>query len=278
MALAPAGAAAMAASEVLGLREPLALGASALAAVGAAALPFLDRPRGHLEEAYPPSYAPKLLALAGAAAAPAAAMLNGDLATAALIQGGTAASLAALTTGRDYQMRIEEYRSLNLDLVLPLAAVLWRDVEAPRWRWLSLAALGAAWLGLRRAAPDVLDALDKDLPAGHTHHLSAAQRLAGDTLIALGPRPARKWAGLGLAGVTAARWLRRSGHHHAALAAGLVGAAAQALTLAAFRQPERPLAQTLPGVARSWGGWGAAAVAVEIAAAAAPLTSGRDHP
>ena len=278
MALAPAGAAAMAASEVLGLREPLALGASALAAVGAAALPFLDRPRGHLEEAYPPSYAPKLLALAGAAAAPAAAMLNGDLATAALIQGGTAASLAALTTGRDYQMRIEEYRSLNLDLVLPLAAVLWRDVEAPRWRWLSLAALGAAWLGLRRAAPDVLDALDKDLPAGHTHHLSAAQRLAGDTLIALGPRPARKWAGLGLAGVAAAHWLRRSGHHHAALAAALVGAAAQALTLAAFRQPERPLAQTLPGVARSWGGWGAAAVAVEIAAAAAPLTSGRDHP
>ena len=129
IALAPAGAAALAASEALGLPETVAVGVSALAAAGAVALPYLDRPRGHLEQSYPPSYAPKLLALAGAAAAPAAAMLHGDLASAALIQGGTAASMAALTTGRDYQLRIEEYRSLNLDLLLPLAAVLWRDVE-----------------------------------------------------------------------------------------------------------------------------------------------------
>ncbi len=194
-------------------------------------------------------------------------MLGGDLAAAVFIQGGTAASLAALTTGRDYQMRIEEYRSLNLDLVLPLAAVLWHDVESPRWKWLSLAALGAAWFGLRRVQVDVLDALDKDLPAGHTHHLSAAQRVVGDAIIALGPRPARKWSGLGLAGMAAAHVLRQNGHRHAALAASLVAAAAQALTLAAFRQPERPLAQTLPSVARSWGGWGGAAMVADIAAA-----------
>lgn len=93
--------------------------------------------------------------------------------------------------------------------------------------------------------------------------------MVGDAIIALGPRPARKWSGLGLAGLTAAGWLRRRGHRTAALALALAGTTAQALTLAAFRQPERPLAQTLPRVTRSWGGWGGAAVVAEIAAAAA---------
>src|SRR5262249_38844443 len=161
------------------------------------------KPRGHLEEAYPPSYAPKLLALAGAAAAPAAAALNGDLATAALIQSGTALAVGALTTGRDYQLRIEAYRSLNLDWAAPLAAVALGRLDG-RWKWLALAAVGAAWLAVRNRTPDLLGELDQDLPAGHTHHLSAAQRLMGDTLIAIGPRPGRKWAGVGLAGLAAA--------------------------------------------------------------------------
>src|SRR5258708_7367059 len=65
-ALAPAGAAALAASAVLGLDDSLALGLTVLAAAGAAALPYLDRPRRQLEEAHPPSHPPKLLALAGA--------------------------------------------------------------------------------------------------------------------------------------------------------------------------------------------------------------------
>jgi hypothetical protein len=84
-------------------------------------------------------------------------------------------------------------------------------------------------------------------------------------VIALGPRPGRKWSGLGLAGLAAAAWLRRAGQREAALAAALLGVAGQALMLAAFRKPERPLAQTLPSVARSWGGWGSVAVALERA-------------
>ena len=245
---------AIAATETLGLPEPIALGVAAITAVGATALPYLDRPRGHLKESYPPSYAPKLLALAGAAAAPiAAASFNDDpfvtLAGGALIQAGTAASLAAYTTGQDYQQRIEEYRSLNADLILPLAAALIRDLESPTARGLALATLGVGWYALNRFTPDALGALDRDLPAGHTHHLSAAQRLIGDTAIALGPRPARKWAGLGLAGIAAAAAFRqiegdRKGRPYA-LIASLVGALGNAVMLAAFRRPERPLKESL---------------------------------
>lgn len=260
--LASAGAVALAASETLGLPEPLALGLTAACAAGAAALPYLDRPRGHLEVSYPPSYAPKLLALAGAASAPiAAATFGGDpatgLAAAAAIQAGTAASLAALTTGQDYQQRIEEYRSLNADLFFPLAAALFRDIENPKTRALGLAALGAGWYAANKFAPDVLARLDRDLPAGHTHHLSAAQRMIGDALIALGPRPGRKWAGLGPAGVAAACAFRRIGRQDLALAASVAGALGNALMLAAFRQPERPLRQTLPTVTKSWAAWAA---------------------
>src|SRR6185436_4410975 len=118
--LASAGAVSLAATGTLGIPEPLALGLTALSAAGAYTLPYLDRPRGTLEESYPPSYAPKLLALAGASAAPLAAAVSDDLPTTALIQSGLAASLAALTTGQDYQQHIETYRSLNADLFLPL--------------------------------------------------------------------------------------------------------------------------------------------------------------
>jgi hypothetical protein len=264
--MAPAGAAALAASQALSLSEPAALGATALAVAGAAALPYADRPRGQLEAAYPPSYAPKLLALAGAAAAPTAAALADGPAAAMLVQVGMAASRAALTTGRDYQLRIEEYRSLNLDLVLPLAGVLWRRLEPGRWKWLSAVLLGAAWYALRPLAADCLGRLNQDLPAGHTHHLSRAQRLVGDARLALGLRPARKWAGVGLAALAAARWLRKRNHQDAALAAEIVATAANALMLAAFRQPERSLVQTGSNVARSWAGWGTAAAAAEVIA------------
>jgi hypothetical protein len=121
-----------------------------------------------------------------------------------------------------------------------------------------LAALGAAWYAVHKAMPDVLGRLDLDLPAGHTHHLSAAQRLAGDTLIALGPRPARKWAGLGLAAGTVAavvKALDGAGETRSAgsLAASAVAVVGHAVMLAAFRRPERPLPETLPLVVRSWG-------------------------
>ncbi len=256
--LASAGAVSMAATATLGISETLALPLTVLTAAGAAALPYLDRPRGRLEESYPPSYAPKLLALAGASAAPLAAS---DPITGALVQSGVAASLAAMTTGQDYQQRIEEYRSLNADLFLPLAGVIARDLDDPKLKLAALAALGLGWYAANKVSPDVLSQIDKDLPAGHTHHLSAAQRLIGDALIALGPRPGRKWAGLGLAGLGAARFFRRKGDRQGrpdmALAAALVGIVGNALMLAAFRRPERPLAETLPMVGRSWG-WGGA--------------------
>jgi len=264
-ALAPAGAAALAVSAVLGLDDSLSIGLSALAAAGAAALPYLDRPRGKLEQAYPPSYAPKLLALAGAAAAPAAAALSGDLLSAALVQAGTSAAMGALTTGRDYQLRIETYRSLNLDWAVPLAAVAASRLEG-RWKWLSLAAVGAAWLAVRMRTPDLLGDLDQDLPAGHTHHLSAAQRIMGDTIIALGPRPGRKWSGLGLAGLGAASLLEKLGQDELATAAALAATLAHALMLAAFRRPDRPLALTVSGVRRSLGAGGALGAGAEIAA------------
>jgi hypothetical protein len=267
-ALAPAGAAALAVSQTLGLPEAAALGVTALSAAGAAALPYLDRPRGQLEAAYPPSYAPKLLGLAGAAAAPAAAALiqdgAGGVAAAALIQPGTAAALAALTTGQEYALQIETFRSLNLDWALPLAAVALRDGRGAG-RWAALAGVAAAWAAARARTPDVLGQLDRDLPAGHTHHLSAVQRLLGDALIALGPRPGRKWAGLGLAGLAMAALLRRLGRDELALGAALAATAANALMLAAFRQAERPLSQTLTGVGRSWAGWGVAALTLVLA-------------
>ena len=260
--LATAGTISLAVSHTFNLREPLALGLAAATAVGAVALPILDRPRTDLEEAYPPSYAPKLLALAGAASAPIAATAFGPdplvvlLGTAA-IQAGTAASVAAHTTGQEYQQRIEEYHSLNADLFIPLAAVLFRELENPKARAIALALLGAGWYAANRLTPDLLARLDRDLPAGHTHHLSAARRILGDAQIALGPRPARRWAGLGLAGNVAASALHQMGHKTPAASAALAGAIGNAVALAAFRAPERPLKQTLPAVIKSWAGWGA---------------------
>jgi hypothetical protein len=254
--LASAGAVSLAATGALGIPQPLALGLTALAAAGAYALPYLDRPRGQLEESYPPSYAPKLLALAGASAAPLAAAVGDDLLTTALIQSGLAASLAALTTGQDYQQHIETYRSLNADLFLPLMGVVLHELADPKEKVFALTLLGLGWYATNKFSPDLLGRFDKDLPAGHTHHLSAAQRFIGDTLIALGPRPARKWAGLGLAGVAAAHALRRRGAGpYATLAASLLSVIGNAVMLAAFRTPERPLTYTLPNIGQSWA-WG----------------------
>ena len=106
-------------------------------------------------------------------------------------------------------------------------------------------------------------------PAGHTHHLSAAQRLLGDTIITLGPRPGRKWAGVGLAGLAAAQLLRGLGQKDAAAGAALLATAANAMTLAAFRRPERPLAQTVGGVGLSWVRFGAVAVVLAALGAVA---------
>jgi hypothetical protein len=264
--LASAGAVSLVAAGTLGIPEPWALALTTASAAGAMALPHLDRPRRPLEESYPPSYAPKLLALAGASAAPLAVAQSGSLASAALIQSGVAAALAALTTGQDYQLRIEEYRSLNADLFLPLAGLLFRELDDPGRKFAALAALGAGWYTANKLTPDTLGQMDKDLPAGHTHHLSAAQRFIGDALMALGPRPGRKWAGLGLAGLALANAFRKAGRRDLALAASCVSVIGSALLLAAFRKPQRPLAETLPTAAKSAGAGGVAATLIGLLA------------
>jgi hypothetical protein len=55
-----------------------------------------------------------------------------------------------------------------------------------------------------------------------------------------------------LLGLAAANLLERLGHQDAADAAVVTATLANSLMLAAFRQPARPLAQTLEGVRKSW--------------------------
>lgn len=75
----------------------------------------------------------------------------------------------------------------------------------------------SAWVML----DDPLARFDPAHAEGHTHHLSAAARWMGDAKIALGPQPARKWAGLGAA-----------------------GAAGNVLAMIGWRRPERALRVT----------------------------------
>ena len=179
--------------------------------------------------------------------------------SAALIQAGTAAALGALTTGRDYQLRIEPYRSLNLDWAAPLAAVLLRHTGwQGRWRWLSLARGGRGLAGWRASrTPDLLGELDLDLPCrAHPPSVGGAAddgRHADCPGAAAGPQVVGRWAWLGW---RAASLLERLGQDELAAAAALVATVANALMLAAFRQPERPLALTASGVGRCWG-WAA---------------------
>ncbi|MEP7359237.1 MAG: hypothetical protein ABI847_18440, partial [Anaerolineales bacterium] len=57
---------------------------------------------------------------------------------------------------------------------------------------------------------------------------------------------------LGLLGLAVASLLDRLGYEEAAVAAAITATLANSLMLAAFRQPARPLAQTLDGVRTSW--------------------------
>jgi hypothetical protein len=252
--LASAGIAASAANAVLDLPKAGALSLVAAAAAGAA-LPYLERANGRLEEQYPPSYAPKMLALA-AALAPLT-MVNTQRGVDAWLSGlisqaGAAASLAALTSGQDYHLRIEEYRSFNLDWLLPL---LGAALSMPNrgLRAGAAAALGSLWLLANRYRIDALARIDPAHAEGHTHHLSAAARLMGDARIALGPQPARKWAGLGPFGTALSLALASRGYKDWAAGAAWLGAAGNVLGLAGFRRPERAIALTAREAARSFG-------------------------
>jgi hypothetical protein len=252
--LASAGVAAAVASSILDLPEAVAIPLTLVAAGGAAALPYLERPRTHLEEHYPPSYAPKALALAASLAPVLGANTIGDWAMNTTMQASAAASLAALTSGQDYQLRIEEFRGLNLDWALPLAAAVLK-IPSKGWRIGLLSAIGGLWyFALRhRRGRDPLAHLDPAHAEGHTHHLSTAAQWTGDALIALGPRPARKWAGLGPLASAVSLTLARSGQTSWAAGAALAGAVGNMLGLVGFRRPERAIEITAREAAQSFG-------------------------
>jgi hypothetical protein len=211
-----------------------------------------DHDHGDLQALYPPSYAPKLLALVAAALAPVAASpldrgperrspsqvwleLGAYPALAAV-------ALAALTTGREYALRIEEYRGLNLDWLAPaMAMALRRPMNSQRLA--AGAALLAAWRLAQKRGLDPLAAVDPGHAMGHTHHISVAQRLAGDALLAIGPRPARKWAWLGPAAGALSLALNNRRSEWAWLA-GAASSLGHMLTLVSYRRPERALAIT----------------------------------
>lgn len=253
VALIPAGAGALALSELLGLEE---LPATAITLAGLAApllLRQLDRPANALEASFRPSYAPKLLVLGTAALGPLAASLAGrnglpGLAQALLIQAAAAAGLAASVAEHDYVLRIEEVRTGQLDWIAPLAgataaAVFGGDAQTGR-RLAATAGLGALGLAAARSGllgRDPLAALDQEHTSEHTHHLSRAQAAIGDARMALNLRPLRKWTSLALlAQAAAALAPGRSGD-----LAAIIAAAGGVAFLAGFRQPARPVARTL---------------------------------
>lgn len=252
--LTSAGAASAAVAAALGLPEVAAIPLVVASAVGAASLPYLEQPRGHLEEQYPPSYAPKLLALA-ASLAPVAALNASDPAEwveGALLQAGAAAALAALTSGQDYHLRIEEYRGFGLDWLLPLATAA-LSISDRALRVGTLASLAGLWTICNQRQIDLLAKFDPAHAEGHTHHLSTAARLIGDAKIALGPQPARKWFGLGAAGTALSLVLKSRGHKGLAAGAALVGATGNTLGLVGWRRPERALAVTAKEALPSFG-------------------------
>lgn len=254
-ALTSAGVAASAASAVLDLPEPVGIPLVVSAAAGAAALPYFERARGHLEEQYPPSYAPKLLALATAALAPVAAMNRDRLegwALGAVTQAAAAMQLAAVTSGQDYQLRIEAYRGLNLDWLLPLLAAA-ASIPNRALKAGAAAALLGGWIAAQQRGMDLLARLDPAHAEGHTHHLSAAARLIGDVKIALGPRPARRWAGLGPLGLALGILLKSRGHPEWAAVMEWAGTMGNVLGLVGFRRPERAIALTARDAGRSFG-------------------------
>lgn len=258
--LASAGVAASAAGALLNLPEAVAIPLTVSAAAGAAALPFFERARGHLEAQYPPSYAPKALALAAAALAPVAAvrMAQSDRdgveswTAGLIIEAAAAAHLAAVTSGQDYHLRIEEYRGFNLDWLLPLLSAA---VSIPNrgLRVGALSTLMGAWAFANQRQIDPLARIDPAHAESHTHHLSAAARLIGDARIAFGPQPARKWAGLGPVGTALSLALASRGRRDWAAGAAFIGAIGNVFGLVGFRRPERALEVTAKEALSSFG-------------------------
>ncbi len=281
-----AGIGATAVSSLLKLPERVALPLTVAAAVGAAALPFVEAKRnqaaidrlaqshehphkqepdqehhhhhdhehghdhGDIQALYPPSYAPKLIALGAAALAPIAAQQAAWRDGAAgwlaglLYQTSAAAALATSTSGQAYQLRIEEYKGFNLDWLVPLATAVLR-IPGNGSKVTALALLGAGWLAAQQQDLDVLSLIDPGYAEGHTHHISAAMAKLGDIRMAIGLKPARKWAGLGPAATAVSLVLANRGDKKAAVGTAVLATVGQAMGLVGFRHPERALQHTL---------------------------------
>ena len=100
---------------------------------------------------------------------------------------------------------------------------------------------------------DLLATVDPSHAEGHTHHVSAVTRLLGDTMIAIGPSPARKWAGLGMTGFTISGVLKRHNLAGASSLMAFAGTIGSLLGLVGFRRPERHLSDTLQPTLKSMG-------------------------
>ncbi len=284
-----AGIGATAVSSLLNLPEPIALPLTLAAAGGAATLPFVEEQRnqaaiarlahshehdhahdhhhhdhdhhnhhdhdhghdhGDLAALYPPSYAPKLIALGATALTPLAVQqatrLDGTAGWLAGLayQATAAAALATSTSGQEYQLRIEAYKGFNLDWLLPLATAV---LQLPNnsSKAVALAVLGAGYLAARQQNLDVLSTLDPGHAEGHTHHISAAMATLGDIQMAIGPKPARKWAGLGPAATAVSLVLANQGYKNGAVGTAVLGTIGQTMGLVGFRHPERALKDTL---------------------------------
>ena len=135
--------------------------------------------------------------------------------------------------------------------MLPLATAV---IQLPQTsgRLAALAALGAAWLAAQQQNLDLLAAIDPGHAEGHTHHISAAMAKIGDLQMAIGPKPARKWAGLGPTATAVSLLLANQGKKEAMVGTAVLGAMGQAMGLVGFRRPERALQGTLQQAAPSF--------------------------
>ncbi|HLF01022.1 MAG TPA: DUF5693 family protein [Anaerolineales bacterium] len=237
--LVSAGGASAALASALDLPEAVAIPMTMVVAAGCAASPYLERARNPLEAQYSPSYAPKLIALA-ASFAPG---VRGEWVESVLLNAAGSGAVAAATSGQDYHLRVEEFRGFNLEWTLPLASASLLIPNATL-RVGALAALAALWIVCNQRNLDPLSQFDPAHAEGHTHHLSAAAQLIGDAQIALGPRPARKWAGAGAAGMALSAMLASRDKKDWAAVAALAGAVGNVFGLLGWRRPERALKVT----------------------------------
>ncbi|MGB1251860.1 MAG: DUF5693 family protein [Candidatus Promineifilaceae bacterium] len=201
------------------------------------------------------SFAPKLIGLAVTSLAPVAALTSAQegslfawLSANAYNEAG-AIALATATTGVPYQLAVEEYRGFGLDFLVPLVGAA-LQVESGKLRTALLASVVGAWVySLRDNNGDLIGKIDAPPAEAHVHHVSLANRIFGDLAIQLGPRPARKWAGLAPLGLALA-----SGEGVTADFGRVVGTLGAVLGLSSYRQPVRGLVRTTEGTLPSYGG------------------------